>query len=213
MSPRVLGYMGKPHFDVYRRFIDKFFDINRRVGLKQYPVPYLMSSHPGSNLDDAIQLAQYLRENRITPQQVQDFYPTPGTLATAMYYSGYDPRTLKPVYSAKTSEEKKLQRALLQAHIPENRYAVMDALKKAGREDLIGSSPECIITARAGDKAHKNKQSAKPGSQNAKTAANKKPAGKPAKPNSKNGAKGAKTARTPSSANKSATKTQKGKRK
>lgn len=158
ISSRVLFYMGKPFFDVYDRFIDKFFRINKKVGLKQYPVPYLMSSHPGSNLDDAIELAQYLRKNKITPQQVQDFYPTPGTLATAMYYSGYDPRTLKPVFVAKTSEEKKLQRALLQAHIPENRYAVIEALKKAGREDLIGSGPDCIITAKAGDKAWKGKK-------------------------------------------------------
>ena len=221
MSPRVLGYMGKPHFDVYRRFIDKFFEINRRVGLKQYPVPYLMSSHPGSNLDDAIQLAQYLRENRITPQQVQDFYPTPGTLATAMYYSGYDPRTLKPVYSAKTSEDKKLQRALLQAHIPENRYAVIDALKKAGREDLIGSSPECIITARAGDKAHKNKQPAsgktapaRGGKPAAKGANGRRSGTKPApKQGGKTAPKGAKPSSAPRSTNKSAPKSQKGKRK
>ena len=227
ISPRVLGYMGKPHFDVHKRFIDKFFDINRRVGLKQYPVPYLMSSHPGSNLDDAIQLAQYLRENRITPQQVQDFYPTPGTLATAMYYSGYDPRTLKPVYSAKTSEDKKLQRALLQAHIPENRYAVMDALKKAGREDLIGSAPGCIITARAGDRAHKSKQSGKSdnkaqnGAKGKKRATNKKTAAKGAKPAGKTARSapknGGKTARTPAAADrypaKSDTGSQKGKRK
>ena len=161
ISSRVLFYMGKPFFDVYDRFIDKFFRINKKVGLKQYPVPYLMSSHPGSNLDDAIELAQYLRKNKITPQQVQDFYPTPGTLATAMYYSGYDPRTLKPVFVAKTSEEKKLQRALLQAHIPENRYAVIEALKKAGREDLIGSAPGCIITANARDKAWSGKDGKK----------------------------------------------------
>ncbi len=161
ISSRVLFYMGKPFFDVYDRFIDKFFRINKKVGLKQYPVPYLMSSHPGSNLDDAIELAQYLRKNKITPQQVQDFYPTPGTLATAMYYSAYDPRTLKPVFVAKTSEEKKLQRALLQAHIPENRYAVIEALKKAGREDLIGSAPGCIITANARDKAWSGKDGKK----------------------------------------------------
>jgi hypothetical protein len=185
-----------------------------------------MSSHPGSNLDDAIQLAQYLRENRITPQQVQDFYPTPGTLATAMYYSGYDPRTLKPVYSAKTSEDKKLQRALLHAHIPENRYAVIDALKKAGREDLIGSSPECIITARAGDKAHKNKQPAsgktapvRGGKPAAKSAngrrSDAKPAARPAaKPSGKSAPKSApKSASAPRSTNKSAPKSQKGKRK
>ena len=181
ISSRVLFYMGKPFFDVYDRFIDKFFRINKKVGLKQYPVPYLMSSHPGSNLDDAIELAQYLRKNKITPQQVQDFYPTPGTLATAMYYSGYDPRTLKPVFVAKTSEEKKLQRALLQAHIPENRYAVIEALKKTGREDLIGSAPGCIITANARDKAWSGK---KP---DGKTEGGKKEGGKaPAKASAKN---------------------------
>ncbi len=178
ISSRVLFYMGKPFFDVYDRFIDKFFRINKKVGLKQYPVPYLMSSHPGSNLDDAIELAQYLRKNKITPQQVQDFYPTPGTLATAMYYSGYDPRTLKPVFVAKTSEEKKLQRALLQAHIPENRYAVIEALKKAGREDLIGSAPGCIITANARDKAWSGKDGRKPeGKHNGESG--KKAAGRP----------------------------------
>jgi len=133
-----------------------------------------------------------------------------------MYYSGYDPRTLKPVYSAKTSEDKKLQRALLQAHIPENRYAVMDALKKAGREDLIGSAPGCIITARAGDRAHKSKQSGKSdnkaqnGAKGKKSATNKKTAAKGAKP-------AGKTARTPAAANryaaKSDTGSQKGRRK
>jgi len=157
ISKRVLYYMGKPFQDVYDRFVSKFFELNRKAGLKQYPVPYLMSSHPGSNLDDAIELAQYLRANKITPQQVQDFYPTPGTLSTAMYYTGLDVRTLKPLFVAKTSEEKRLQRALLQAHIPQNRYAVMDALKQAGREDLIGNSRDCIITPDH-SRVHKSKR-------------------------------------------------------
>ncbi|MGN0994750.1 MAG: DUF3362 domain-containing protein, partial [Butyricicoccus sp.] len=145
MSDNVLYYMGKPSFDVYRRFKERYERINQRLGKKQYLVPYLMSSHPGATLDDAILLAQYLNETGYMPEQVQDFYPTPGTLSTAMYYTGLDPRTMKPVYVAKTPEEKAMQRALLQWRRPDKRPIVLAALRRAGREDLIGYGRECLL--------------------------------------------------------------------
>ena len=145
MSDNALYYMGKPSFDVYRRFKERYERINQRLGKKQYLVPYLMSSHPGATLDDAILLAQYLNEIGYSPEQVQDFYPTPGTLSTAMYYSELDPRTMKPVYVAKTPEDKAMQRALLQWRRPDKRPIVLAALRKAGREDLIGYGRECLL--------------------------------------------------------------------
>ena len=145
MSDNALYYMGKPSFDVYRRFKERYERINQRLGKKQYLVPYLMSSHPGATLDDAILLAQYLNEVGYMPEQVQDFYPTPGTLSTAMYYTGLDPRTMKPVYVAKTPEEKAMQRALLQWRRPDKRPIVLAALRKAGREDLIGYGKGCLL--------------------------------------------------------------------
>ena len=145
ISPGVLHYMGKPFADVYDRFCDRFYKITAECGKEQYLVPYLMSSHPGSRLEDAIKLAVYLKRHRMSPEQVQDFYPTPGTLSTAMYYTGLDPRTLKPVFVARTPEEKAMQRALLQCRNPKNRGLVLKALKLAGREDLIGSGPDCLI--------------------------------------------------------------------
>jgi len=145
VSPNVLKHMGKPPRKVYDNFCEKFYNITKRIGKEQYLVPYLMSSHPGSTLTDALELALYLHQHKLNPQQVQDFYPTPGTTSTCMFYTGLDPKTLKPVYVAKTSEEKAMQRALLQYKNPSNYHLVIAALKKLGREDLIGFGNECLI--------------------------------------------------------------------
>ncbi|MGM9677028.1 MAG: YgiQ family radical SAM protein [Butyricicoccus sp.] len=145
MSDHALYYMGKPSFSVYQKFKERYERINAKLGKKQYLVPYLMSSHPGAELGDAVQLAEYLNSIGYMPQQVQDFYPTPGTLSTAMYYSEVDPRTMKPVYVAKTPEEKEMQRALLQWRRPDKRGIVIKALLQAGREDLIGYTRDCLI--------------------------------------------------------------------
>ena len=145
MSDNVLYYMGKPSFSVYEEFRARYTRINERLGRKQYLVPYLMSSHPGSTLRDAVTLACYLQSVGYSPQQVQDFYPTPGTLSTAMYYTGLDPRTMKPVYVAKTPREKAMQRALLQWRRPDKRQLVIEALREAGREDLIGYGKGCLV--------------------------------------------------------------------
>ena len=152
MSDNALYYMGKPSFSVYEQFRERYARINQKLGRKQYLVPYLMSSHPGATLDDAILLAEYLNKVGYMPEQVQDFYPTPGTLSTAMYYTEIDPRTMKPVYVAKTAEEKAMQRALLQWRRPDKRPIVLAALKKAGREDLIGFGKECLIRPLRGEK-------------------------------------------------------------
>ena len=141
----VLGYMGKPPAAVYERFLQRYQQLNRNLGKKQYVVPYLMSSHPGSRLQDAIALAEYLKARNMRPEQVQDFYPTPGTMSTCMYHSGLDPRTMEPVYVAKTEKEKAMQRALLQYSDPKNHRLVAEALRLAGREDLIGTGPKCLI--------------------------------------------------------------------
>ena len=137
ISDRVLYYMRKPGKDVFLSFVDKYKKANDRLGLKQYLIPYLISSHPGSKLEDAVELALFLKDYGFVPDQVQDFYPTPGTMATCMYYTGIDPMTMKPVYVAKDMEEKKMQRALMHYNKPENRGTVIKALRKAGREDLI----------------------------------------------------------------------------
>ena len=137
--------MGKPGVKVYEKFSNKFYSINKEIGKEQYLVPYLMSSHPGSTLDDAIKLALYLRRHNIRPEQVQDFYPTPGTLSTAMFYTGIDPRTMKKVYVPRSSHEKAMQRALLQSSRPENRPLVREALIRAKRTDLIGFGSDCLI--------------------------------------------------------------------
>ncbi len=144
-SAAVLDKMGKPHFEVYQKFSKEFYNITKSVGKEQYLVPYLMSSHPGSTLKDAVELALYLKKNKIRPEQVQDFYPTPGTISTAMFYTELDPYTLNPVFVAKTPEEKSSQRILLQYYKPENRRRVIEALIKAGRRDLIGTSPNCLV--------------------------------------------------------------------
>ncbi len=144
-SASVLSYMGKPDFSVYRRFKDKFFSLCRECGKEQYLVPYLMSSHPGSTLNDAIELALYLKREGLSPEQVQDFYPTPGTASTVMFATGIDPFTGKSVYVARDGREKRLQRALLQFGKPENASLVREALTLAHRTDLIGNSPDCLV--------------------------------------------------------------------
>ena len=141
----VLDYMGKPHIGVYEKFMDQYRRLNDRYSKEQYVVPYLMSSHPGSTLQDAVALAEYLNRRGRQPEQVQDFYPTPGTISTCMYYTGIDPMTMKKVYVAKTPHEKAMQRALLQWKRPDKRKLVIEALKEAGREDLIGYGPECLV--------------------------------------------------------------------
>lgn len=136
-APATLKAMGKPNIEVYDKFSKKFYEFTKKAGKKQYLVPYLISSHPGSTLKDAVKLAEYLHKNNIRPEQVQDFYPTPGTVSTAMFYTGLDPETLKPIYVAHTPEEKRMQRALLQYYNPKNHDLVRKALYKTGREDLI----------------------------------------------------------------------------
>ena len=145
VSPNVLKYMGKPAGKTYDEFRRKFFRITERLGKKQFIIPYLMSSHPGCKLEDAIMLAEYLRDINYQPEQVQDFYPTPGTLSTTMFYTGLDPLTMEEVYIPRSKEEKSMQRALLQFKNPKNYNIVYDALVKAGREDLIGNGPKCLI--------------------------------------------------------------------
>ena len=143
--PRVLNQMGKPTREVYDKFVDKYFQINNRIGKKQFLVPYLMSSHPGSDLNAAIELAQYVKKMGYTPEQVQDFYPTPGSLSTTIYYTGVNPLTGEEVYTPKTQEEKDMQRALIQFAVPKNYPKVKKALIKAHREDLIGNGKDCLI--------------------------------------------------------------------
>jgi uncharacterized radical SAM protein YgiQ len=138
ISPAVLSAMGKGDAQEYERFRKDFAEINSRLGLKQYLIPYFISSHPGSTLADAVDLALYLKKTRFVPDQTQDFYPTPGTLATVMYRTGLDPRTMQPIYVARGEREKRLQRALLHYTRPENRRLVIEALREAGRGDLVG---------------------------------------------------------------------------
>lgn len=145
IDPTVLKFMGKPDAALYRRFVDTFHEITRKVGKEQYIIPYLISSHPGSTLQSAIRLAEYLRDIRYTPEQVQDFYPTPGTLSTCMYHTGLDPRDLSPVHVPKQPREKQMQRALLQFRNPRNHAIVREALVKAHREDLIGYGKNCLV--------------------------------------------------------------------
>ena len=144
-SSNVLKYMGKPDISVYDKFREKYFALCHECGLEQYLVPYLMSSHPGSELKDAIELSLYLKELGLNPEQVQDFYPTPGTASTVMYYTGINPLDMKPVYSPDDYREKLMQRALLQYRRPENRNLVREALIRAGREDLIGFDGKCLV--------------------------------------------------------------------
>ena len=149
-SAAVLDKMGKPHIQTYKRFCDKFYALTGKEKKNQYVVPYLMSSHPGATLKDAVELALFCKAENIHPKQVQDFYPTPGTISTAMFYTELDPYTLEPVYVPKKESDKAMQRALLQYFIPENKPLVTKALIKAGRRDLIGSGKKCLVTPMAG---------------------------------------------------------------
>jgi uncharacterized radical SAM protein YgiQ len=145
VSDKVLRMMGKPPNKVYGEFAARYARLNEKLGKRQFLVPYLMSSHPGSGLKEAVELAEYLRDEGIHPEQVQDFYPTPGTVSTCMYYTGLDPFTGEKVYAARTPQEKAMQRALIQYKNPKNRRLVTEALIKAGRGDLIGRGPKCLV--------------------------------------------------------------------
>ena len=190
-SAHVLGCMGKPNFTVYQDFRKKYFALSKECGKEQYLVPYLMSSHPGSTLADALELALCLKRDHYAPEQVQDFYPTPGTASTVMFYTGINPLDGKPVYVATDYHEKQLQRALLQFNRPQNADLVREALRKLGREDLIGHAPECLVRpardarpTRSAPKAANGGRAASP-----KAAGAKRPtrAGQRSAPTSKNG--------------------------
>ncbi|KHD16576.1 YgiQ family radical SAM protein [Clostridium butyricum] len=159
VSAQVLKYMGKPSGDTYDKFVSKFEKITKKIGKKQYIVPYLMSSHPGSTLECAIELAEYLRDINYHPEQVQDFYPTPGTPSTTIYYTGIDPITMKEVYVPKSKHEKAMQRALLQYRNPKYYNLVYEALVEAGRTDLIGDGPKCLIRDKKKCNGNGNKNS------------------------------------------------------
>ena len=150
VSDNVLKMMGKPQNSVYQAFCKKYKQINEKLGMKQYLVPYLMSSHPGSTMKEAVELAEYLRDLGYMPEQVQDFYPTPSTISTCMYYTGVDPRTMEKVYVPVNPHEKAMQRALIQYRNPKNYDLVMEALKIAGRMDLVGFDKKCLIKPRPG---------------------------------------------------------------
>ena len=162
VSDAVLSVMGKPRRVVYDRFLEKFNQVNRQLGLKQFAVPYLMSSHPGSTLDEAVELAEYCRDLGYMPEQVQDFYPTPSTMSTAMYFTGVDPRTMQPVYVPKKPHEKALQRALIQYRDPKNRALVLEALRRTGRMDLVGYGPTCLVRPDKGEKRDRPSKKGKP---------------------------------------------------
>ena len=176
-SSPVLRAMGKPDFAVYEQFRDRYFDLCAACGKEQYLVPYLMSSHPGSTLNDAVELALCLKRHHYAPEQVQDYYPTPGTASTVMYYTGINPLDGKSVYVATDYHEKQLQRALLQYNRPENAPLVREALQKAGREDLIGYSAECLVRPAGGGVGKSAKPQSKPVTQGKKSGA--KAQGKP----------------------------------
>ena len=154
----VLDKMGKPHIETYTKFVRKFYEKTKQVNKEQYLVPYLMSSHPGSTLNEAIELACFLKKEKIHPEQVQDFYPTPGTISTCMYYTGLDPYTMEKVYVPTDPQEKAMQRALLQYFNPKNKELVLKALKKAKRFDLIGHGKNALVSD---DTPQKNKENNK----------------------------------------------------
>ncbi|MGN0551516.1 MAG: YgiQ family radical SAM protein [Acutalibacteraceae bacterium] len=160
-SAAVLDKMGKPHIETYKRFSDEFYKITKQHNKEQYLVPYLMSSHPGSTLKDAVELALFLKKEHIRPEQVQDFYPTPGTVSTCMFYTGIDPLTMQEVYVPKSPKEKAMQRALLQWFNPKNKQLVIEALVEAGRRDLIGTGKNCLVTPTAEYKMKLEKASQK----------------------------------------------------
>jgi hypothetical protein len=155
VAPKVLEKMGKPGREVYLAFKKRYKEINQRLEKDQYLVPYFMSSHPGSDLEAAVELASFIRKHEHLPEQVQDFYPTPGTLSTCMYYTGLDPRTMEPVYVPRSAHEKAMQRALIQYRNPKLYRLVFEALNKVGRKDLIGYGRNCLIRPPGGKKAKK----------------------------------------------------------
>lgn len=157
-SGNVLRLMGKPDFKVYEKFKDRYFELTKSFGKEQYLVPYLMSSHPGSTLNDAIKLSEFIKRWNYNPEQVQDFYPTPGTASTVMFYTGLDPFTMKEVYVPKSPEEKRMQRALLQCSDPKNADLVRTALKKCHREDLIGYDKKCLVKPSYKDRVDRAKR-------------------------------------------------------
>ena len=171
VSDAVLSCLGKPKAAVYEEFCRRYKKMNEKLGLKQYLVPYLMSSHPGSTMKEAVELAEYCRDLGYMPEQVQDFYPTPSTISTCMYYTGLDPRTMKSVYVPHNPHEKEMQRALIQYRNPKNRELVKEALKKAGREDLIGFGPKCLLRPGGGTPAPEGRQKAGRKSQTGRTSA------------------------------------------
>lgn len=181
-SNNVLKRMGKPPIEVYNQFKKRFYEITQSVGKKQYLVPYLMSSHPGSTLNDAIELSLFLKKEGLRPEQVQDFYPTPGTVSTCMFYTGLDPYTMEKVYVPRSPREKAEQRALLQYFLPQNKKLVLSALKKAGRYDLIGTGKNCLVAPEKTDqnsskksyKSTRNKRNPKRGINNKNRFKNKK---------------------------------------
>lgn len=178
-SASVLTAMGKPDISVYKKFRARFYELTKSMDKKQYLVPYLMSSHPGSTIKDAIILAQFLKEEGIHPEQVQDFYPTPGTVSTCMFYTGLDPYTMKPIYVPKTPAEKAEQRALLQYFRPENRAIVLRALREAGRSDLIGYGEKCLVRPdTAGTRGYKQRDTKQGSVKHGKPASNGKTSGK-----------------------------------
>ena len=156
-SGNVLALMGKPDFKIYEKFKDRYFELTKSFGKEQYLVPYLMSSHPGSTLSDAVKLAEFIKRWNYNPEQVQDFYPTPGTASTVMFYTELNPFTMKPVYVPKTAEEKRMQRALLQCADPKNADLVRTALRKCHREDLIGYDKKCLVKPSYQDRVNEAK--------------------------------------------------------
>ena len=188
-SSGVLKYMGKPDVSVYDRFREKYFRLCDECGLEQYLVPYLMSSHPGSEMKDAVELALYLKNSGLNPEQVQDFYPTPGTASTVMYYTGINPLDMKRVYAPDDYREKLMQRALLQYNRPENRNLVREALVKAGREDLIGFSGDCLVKPdmRVGSEYYNQNMKNAPKAKNVRNAKNSKNSSKNGKSLEKKG--------------------------
>lgn len=176
-SAEVLDKMGKPHIEAYKKFQKEFYEATKRIGKEQYLVPYLMSSHPGSTLKDAVELSLFLKQNKMHPEQVQDFYPTPATISTCMFYTGLDPYTMEKVYVPRTPQEKAAQRALLQYFKPENRRIIIETLQKIGRTDLIGMGKDCLVPPDSRYMQEKAAASRKPIGRG-KPAAASKPAGK-----------------------------------
>lgn len=183
----VLDYMGKPHIETYEKFKDKYQRLNQKYGKEQYLVPYLISSHPGCTLQDAVRLAEWLNRNGRQPEQVQDFYPTPGTLSTCMYYTGIDPRTMKPVYVPTDAHEKAMQRALMQWKRPEKRRLVMEALRRTERMDLVGYGKGCLLRPDRPEGGQPRKSGDRDGNKKAASANRKKTESKNAQPKKKAG--------------------------